>query len=411
MLPLFDKEGKSMAVNKVKVSGSVTAKDTAIAIDENGALIADVEQVFVTKTGEAVRDTLQRIGSEGRVILDQLIQFHNWFTSVQERLKNIQNNRLRSSELKKLYIQDQLHYWEMLLKKAYVFVQKTREYITKEVLEYIIYFDESTTKATGKRGDHSKDKVGVFTLKDILSTVSLSLKAGEKEAAKLRLNRQNNIKALYDSIQTMEKWQEEIIANFEAILAARQARYQQIQQDASIPPGEKKEKLKKAFTSRGFTAEAAITFIGDRGDLEALISAYKQDTEAFWRGGDLQSGKKGKGSNTNKKSGLQDSVDELPKDLLKKYNQQVNFEVKRLSGTAEKSIGAGLVSLSGLITAITAIVNIFTNPNLTAQQIKGFVKKFLFKANKNISTKTAESLANLSAQQLNDTFNDFAKGK
>ena len=69
------------------------------------------------------------------------------------------------------------------------------------------------------------------------------------------------------------------------------------------------------------------------------------------------------------------ALNEIPKDLLSQ-GERINYELKRVSATAKKSIGAGLVSLNGLITALVTIQNVLLNPNLRKKEMQEVLQKY-----------------------------------
>ena len=81
--------------------------------------------------------------------------------------------------------------------------------------------------------------------------------------------------------------------------------------------------------------------------------------------------------------------------------ERINYELKRVSATAKKSIGAGLVSLNGLITALVTIQNILLNPNLQHKEMQEILNNYLFKAKQNIDRDFSEALGTAAAEKLN----------
>ena len=369
---------------KHKINGNnILYKDLIVPIPENlhNAMI----ESFTEQTHKYTLDNFRKIGQTADKLLKQLLIFEKWFKDIQSKVLILSKGQ-RASLTRQLNLNHNIIAWEALLKDCYAFVQKTRKFFTGETLQYIFYFDESLTKNNKeKENSHSEDKIGIYNLEQMLDTVSLAISFGSETTVKLRINQQDKLRNLYENITAIEDYQAKIINNFQNILKARQSYKtrikQYIEQNSHLSEKQKKDMLSAAYTNRGFVAEAAITLTDSTID---LIKAYKQDTEAFWRGGDLQRG-----------------IDNTPSDLVAKYNN-TNFEVKRLSATAEKSIGANLTSLTGLITALTTISNILNNSNLTRREINKFIKTFLFKANFNINRETAEKMAKISARELND---------
>lgn len=376
---------------------TITPQELKIPLPNNKELIDNIEQFFSNETIKTL-EGYKTIGAEAKALKDELLKLRDWYRKIKKNLDELEKNNVEKPHdlNKKLEIQKNIAYWEHQLKRAYIFIQTFRKKITNEKLEYIIYFDESLSanRAKLKRRSYRADKVGVFSLEEILSINFLSIDFEKRDDIAMRLGKHSALEKLYNSTQTTEKWQERILKNFKKILQARMSRRKRLERkistDVSLTEEQKKEILKNTWTNRGFLAEAAIALAEDSKN---LVDAYVQDTEAFWRGGDLQ-----------------DGVDNIPQELVDKYNHS-NFEVKRLSATASNSIGAQLSSLTGLITALTTIANICLTPKLSLDKIQDFISKFLFKAEKNISEATANSIAEIGADTLNSFYKQWIGDK
>lgn len=345
----------------------------------------ELSQYFAQETLTLELQTLRSIGQTAKKLNQQLRSLESWLTHTHKTLALVNKNKEKQNLLQKAQYQKRAAEWERVVKEAYAFIQKTRKFFTGETLEYLILFDENLS---GQRGATKKDsKIMKLSLDQLLTTVSLDI-SGDFSEARLRINNKISLLNIYNELNNVQRLQanleKQILDNFQKILEKRAERYREKQlelnNDSTLSQKEKKSILSKLFTSRGFAFETAV-IIGDRA--VDYVSAYKQDTEAFWRGGDLQQG-----------------VDNIPEALVSK-DAHINYELKRVSATAENSVGAGLATLNGLITALTTIQNILLNPNLLEKDMQKTLNTFLFKAKRNIRRETAEIIGELAAEELN----------
>lgn len=342
--------------------------------------IDELSEYFLEKTISMEINTFRRIGEMARQFVVKLKSLEQWMQHTHDLLKGLNSSKqeLNKNLLLKRGYQKRMADWERTLKDAYKFIQHTRKLFTNEKLEYLILFDESLS------GDKTnKSKVVQLSIDQLLQTVSLNFDF-ETGGVGLRINRQDELRKLYDNLESIGKISDKIIENFNSVLQKRRASYiqkrQELENDSSISLDDKKKILSKWFTSRGFAFETAVVMAAKMTD---SVELYKQDTDAFWRGGDLQS-----------------ALNEIPADLLRE-GERINYELKRVSATAKKSVGAGLVSLNGLITALVTIQNILLNPNLQEEEMEETLNNYLFKAKQNIDRNFAESLGKAAADKLN----------
>lgn len=356
----------------------------------------EIAKKYSEDTIKNTEGIFQKIGKEADKLLKEVqIQKEIMKTEVkywQQQGLSIDTLNRRFSKDKRVFL------FEATLKKCYAFIQQIRKAFTQESLEYLILFDESMS---GKKGEGSKEsKIGKFTLSELLPAISLSIDQNEKDILNfsLRINKQDSLKNLYNKIEDKEdqfsEVSKKIIENYIRILNLRFARYQRFKKRKERLKNltkEQEERLKKIaskyFTSRGFSfEEAVLAIVNDWTSDFDLITKYKQDTEAFWRGGDLKW-----------------AAGEIPSQLVQN-RERINLELKRVSATAENSIGAGLVSVNSIETALIAIKNILLNKKLQKTEAKEALEMVLFKAKKNIRKDVAEKIANLAFYEIKELF-------
>ena len=342
--------------------------------------IDGISDYFLKETLSMEINHLRQIGEIARQFVVKLKSLEQWMKHTHNLLQGLESSKseLNKNLLLKRGYQKRMLDWERTLKDAYKFIQQTRKFFTNEKLEYLILFDESLS------GDKTNEsKVVKLSMDQLLQSVSLNLDF-ETGGIGLRINRQDELRKLYNNLESIGKISDTIVKNFNLVLQKRHASYiqkqQELENDSSISSDEKKKILSKWFTSRGFAFETAVVMAAKMTD---SVELYKQDTDAFWRGGDLQS-----------------ALNEIPAELLRE-GERINYELKRVSATAKKSIGAGLVSLNGLITALVTIQNVLLNPNLQSKEMQEVLNNYLFKAKQNIDRNFAESLGTVAAEKLN----------
>ena len=342
--------------------------------------IDGISDYFLKETLSMEINNLRQIGETARQFVVKLKSLEQWMKHTHNLLQGLESSKreLNKNLLLKRGYQKRMLDWERTLKDAYKFIQQTRKFFTNEKLEYLILFDESLS------GDKTNEsKVVKLSMDQLLQSVSLNIDF-DNGGIRLKINRQDELKKLYDNLESVGKISDKIVENFNLVLQKRWATYiekqKELENDSTVSQAEKKKILSKWFTSRGFAFETAVVMAAK---MTNSVELYKQDTDAFWRGGDLKS-----------------ALNEIPKDLLSQ-GERVNYELKRVSATAKKSIGAGLVSLNSLITALVTIQNVLLNPNLQKKEMQEVLNNYLFKAKQNIDRDFAEALGTATAEKLN----------
>lgn len=340
--------------------------------------LKNVENIFL-KIGKEAEKLLKEVETQ-KLVMEKAASYWR------------QDLKLSVDSLNRRFSKDkQMFQFELVLKKCYAFIQQVRKAFTGESLEYLILFDESLS---GSKGSSAESKIGLFSLAELIPSVSLSINQNEKDILNfgLRINKQESLKRLYERAdrgdEEFNKISKQIIDNYMEILNQRFIKYKIFKDKEKLVKSEvAKEKIKelasKYFTNRGFSFEEATLAIVRGWKEVELLYRYKQDTEAFWRGGDLKW-----------------AANEIPKALIQN-REKINLELKRVSATAKDSIGAGLVSVNGILTALTTIRNILLNKKLQKKEMTEVLNRALFKAKKNISIEIAQKIANLSIKEIN----------
>jgi hypothetical protein len=372
-------DGKDLYLSEGELEINKYLKTIAKKYSEDS--LKNVENIF-QKIGKEAEKLLKEVETQ-KIVMEKALSYWR-----QDLKLSVDSLNRRFSKDKKVF------QFELTLKKCYAFIQQVRKAFSGETLEYLILFDESLS---GSKGSVKESKIGRFTLKDLMPSISLSINQNEKDILNfgLRINKQDSLKRLYEKAdngdEEFNKVSKQIIDNFMEIINRRLIKYNIFKNKAKLAKSEKaKEKLRelasKYYTNRGFGfEEATLAIVRGWKDAE-LLYRYKQDTEAFWRGGDLKW-----------------AANEIPKALIQN-RERINLELKRVSATAKNSIGAGLVSVNGISTALITIKNVLLNKKLQKEEMTEILNRILFKAKKNISMDTAEKIANLSIKEINKVF-------
>lgn len=372
-------DGKDLYLSEGELEINKYLKTIAKKYSEDS--LKNVENIF-QKIGKEAEKLLKEVETQ-KIVMEKALSYWR-----QDLKLSVDSLNRRFSKDKKVF------QFELTLKKCYAFIQQVRKAFSGETLEYLILFDESLS---GSKGSVKESKIGRFTLKDLMPSISLSINQNEKDILNfgLRINKQESLKRLYEKAdngdEEFNKVSKKIIDNFMEIINRRLIKYNIFKNKAKLAKSEKaKEKLRelasKYYTNRGFGFEESTLAIVRGWEDAELLYRYKQDTEAFWRGGDLKW-----------------AANEIPKALIQN-RERINLELKRVSATAKNSIGAGLVSVNGISTALITIKNVLLNKKLQKEEMTEILNRILFKAKKNISMDTAEKIANLSIKEINKVF-------
>lgn len=361
-----------------------TKIDTRITAEEvTKDLLANLNKIF----GEETYKTLEL---KIKALQKEAIQLQREFQNVQNIINqqqysfnnyNINNNQIYAVAL-----------------KIYVFIEKLREFFTKETYEYLLYI-------SGKR--QSTVQVKQATLEEILPFIGVI----ENSSKELKLNlsmRRSDLRKIGKDVKVSNEKLINILNNF----------YLELQNNIFYTTNKKTKRIRRVGKKRlqgktieelrqeniikvqmGYAYEAATLAAIQLGEdptltgtrlLNRLVKIYGEvrkgdSSKAFYRGGDI-------------------SLSAENANLLLKEAKPIELQLKNLSNGF-----ASIAEFKTLSTILNAIVNLLSNKNLSAQSIANALNVYIFKAEKNINNTIANSLSEVMENTLSQTLESFKR--
>ena len=298
----------------------------------------DLKKFFPTETKKITQPIIKKIRDEAQLRLKDIDKYRHLRTRYDD--KNVENYTN----------QKRLMLYKTALVKGYSFIMKTRQYITKEKVSYLVMIDSFSQNPT----------MAKLQLEDLLPGINIAM--SKDGALKLQLN---NI----DKLSNIVKNRSNKLASYIADPIINQ--YLLLRNIKKSPDGTKR--------LQGFIYEQAI-----KSAAMGRTVDYTTDREAFYRGGDLKR-------------------DEIPAGLAE---ENENIEAKNI---ASKKWGAQLASEGTIEMALWGIVKVCEKTLSSPKVFEETINKFIFKTDKNIGQRiqgmTAKSLEEKVSAALDKVIN------
>lgn len=344
-------------------------------------LLKELEDIFGEETYKTLESKLAALRKEGEKLQKDLNNVQNIIKQQQYSFSSHMNNN------------DAIYSVSI---KIYVFIEKLREFFTKEVYEYLIYVG-------GKR--QSTVQLKKATLEEILPFLGVI----ENSSKELKINlsmRRSQLKTIGQDIKVSNEKLVQTLNNF----------YLEMQKDFYYTRSKKTKKLRRIGKQRikgktqeqlreeniikaqsGYAFEAATLAAISLGAepnlsgtklLNKLMKFYGavrtgDSSRAFYRGGDI-------------------SLDSIDANKLLSIAEPIELQLKNLTNGF-----ASVAELKTLSTVLTAIMNLLSNKNLSPQSIASALNVYIFKAEKNIDNAIADSLADITEDELDKAFKNL----
>lgn len=330
----------------------LTAQISAqVATEIEQYLKEDLSNIFGTESNRLTKIKLQNIGKEANNILKKLRAKR---TIIHTQLQRV----VQPDAALLMAMQKHLIEYQSTLIKGYAFIQKTRQFITKETLEYVVLFDD------GK--DNSK--VGQLTLEQLIPALSLAVQIDKKGniISGLKIANTEYFSTLKNSSNTFlssRDIENRIIEIYRTLMYSETGKSRRTRWEG--------QHLSAGF---GFetAAEEALNNKSEFYDpqksykdrVNYLVSKYQQDTQVFWKGADLAT-------------------------------QNGRYELKKISTITNYGNIAGLASSTAIETGLIMIKNICLSMGLKTKEAKALLENMFNAEYKNIAKTTAEKMTKM----------------
>ena len=344
-------------------------------------LLIELEDIFGKETYKTLESKLAALKSEGEKLQRDLNNVQNIIKQQQYSFNSHMNNN------------DAIYSTSI---KIYVFIEKLREFFTKEAYEYLLYVG-------GKR--QSTVQLKKATLEEIIPFLGVI----ENSSKELKINlsmRRSQLKTIGQDVKASNEKLVQTLNNF----------YLEMQKDFYYTRSKKTKKLYRVGRKRikgktqeqlrqeniikaqsGYAFEAATLAAISLGAepnlsgaklLNKLMKFYGavrtgDSSRAFYRGGDI-------------------SLDSVDANKLLKATESIELQLKNLTNGF-----ASVAELRTLSTVLTAIMNLLSNKNLSPQSIANALNVYIFKAEKNIDNAIANALTDATEDELEKAFKNL----
>ena len=337
-------------------------------------LLKTLGDVFGEETYKTLEQKLARLQKEGA-------QLQNELGNVQKIIQQQQysfNSQMTNNDI--IYA---------VSIKIYVFIEKLREFFTKEVYEYLLYVGgkkQSTVQLRKATLEEILPFLGVIENSSKELKINLSMKRSQLRT--IGEDVKNNNEKL---VQTLNNFYLEMQKDFYYTRSKKSSRLRRVGKQKL--KGKTQEQLRQENIIKaqsGYAFEAATLAAISLGAepnlsgtklLNKLMKFYGMvrtgdSSRAFYRGGDISLN----AENANK---------------LLKMAEPIELQLKNLTNGF-----ASVAELRTLTTVLNAIMNLLSNKSLSPQSIANALNVYIFKAEKNITDTIANSLTEVTEDAL-----------